>query len=140
MALGLRRRDFSPRYAALADFQHFAERTSRGVSRSRAGLVSTANADQYLRFGSAASEPAHYLAAVMPLDHMGERTSCETGCGAFQQHAGQRLTAFQCVFAAVVEGRQHKNFRVIAIDLRAAVTASVDGEITRNIDASSLGR
>ena len=119
--------------------QHVGQRTPGSVNRWRADLGGTADADEHLRFSATSGQSAHDLAAGVYLDHVGQSAGREARRGAFEEHAGKRLTASQGVFAAVVVGRQDKYVRVVAVDLWSPVTTSVAGELTGDIDMRRLG-
>jgi len=97
--------------------QHVSQRTPGRANKRRADLGGTTDADEHLRFSAASGETAHDLAAGVQLDHVRQSAGRQTCSGAFEEYAGERLTASQCVVAAVVVGRQDEDVRVIAVDL-----------------------
>ena len=111
--------------------QYVGERTPGGANRRRADLGRTADADEHLRFSAATGLSAHDLAAGVQSIHARQCARRETRRSAFEEHAGKRLTASQCVLAAVIVGRQDKYVRVIAVDLRSPIIVSVGGEAPR---------
>jgi hypothetical protein len=86
------------------DVQH----VTNGAARSDCGWWldrrCTADTDERLGLAVAAGERANSFSAGVQLDHVSQRTGRETGCGRFQQHAGEHLAASQYVLWAVVVG------------------------------------